>query len=95
MGSENRPYQRRRTRQCHSPASTTFPSRSTAQGPVRVQSHDAHFGHAGGRLHEWLFATRWWQPAVAPQRRAFRSGSSTRRRRSIFHHRNVGFDLNG
>jgi dihydrofolate reductase len=23
------------------------------------QSHDAHFGHAGERLHEWMFATRW------------------------------------
>jgi dihydrofolate reductase len=23
------------------------------------QSRDAHFGHAGGRLHEWMFATRW------------------------------------
>ena len=24
-------------------------------------SHDAYFGHAGERLHEWMFATRWWQ----------------------------------
>jgi dihydrofolate reductase len=24
------------------------------------QSHDAPFGHAGERLHEWMFATRWW-----------------------------------
>jgi dihydrofolate reductase len=23
------------------------------------QSRDAHFGHAGDRLHEWMFATRW------------------------------------
>jgi len=22
------------------------------------QSHDAPFGHAGERLHEWMFATR-------------------------------------
>jgi len=22
--------------------------------------HDAPFGHAGERLHEWMFATRWW-----------------------------------
>jgi hypothetical protein len=22
-------------------------------------SHDAYFGHAGDRLHEWMFATRW------------------------------------
>ncbi|MBF6169854.1 dihydrofolate reductase family protein [Nocardia blacklockiae] len=26
------------------------------------QSRDAHFGHAGERLHEWMFATRWWEP---------------------------------
>jgi dihydrofolate reductase len=24
-------------------------------------SRDAPFGHAGERLHEWMFATRWWQ----------------------------------
>lgn len=23
-------------------------------------SQDAPFGHAGERLHEWMFATRWW-----------------------------------
>jgi dihydrofolate reductase len=26
-------------------------------------SHDAPFGHAGNRLHEWMFATRWWHEA--------------------------------
>jgi dihydrofolate reductase len=24
------------------------------------QSADTPFGHAGDRLHEWMFATRWW-----------------------------------
>lgn len=24
-------------------------------------SQDAPFGHAGERLHEWMFATRWWE----------------------------------
>jgi dihydrofolate reductase len=24
------------------------------------QSAEAHFGHAGDRLHEWMFGTRWW-----------------------------------
>ncbi|WP_335987778.1 dihydrofolate reductase family protein [Glycomyces sp. MUSA5-2] len=24
-------------------------------------SRDAYFGHAGERLHEWMFATRWWE----------------------------------
>ena len=31
-------------------------------GTGEGQSHDAHFGHAGDRLHQWMFATRWWQP---------------------------------
>src|SRR3954465_2449963 len=29
---------------------------ATGEGLTR----DAHFGHAGERLHEWMFATRWW-----------------------------------
>ncbi len=28
-------------------------------GTGEGQSHDAPFGHAGDRLHEWMFATRW------------------------------------
>src|ERR671911_1833754 len=28
------------------------------------QSLDAPFGHAGERLHEWMFATRWWHERV-------------------------------
>jgi hypothetical protein len=24
-------------------------------------SADAPFGHAGERLHEWMFTTRWWK----------------------------------
>ena len=27
-------------------------------------SRDAPFGHAGERLHEWMFATRWWRERV-------------------------------
>ena len=30
-------------------------------GTGEGQSRDLHFGHAGERLHEWMFATRWWQ----------------------------------
>jgi dihydrofolate reductase len=26
------------------------------------QTRDLHFGHAGDRLHQWMFATRFWQP---------------------------------
>ena len=30
----------------------------TGQGLTR----DEPFGHAGDRLHEWMFTTRWWEP---------------------------------
>jgi dihydrofolate reductase len=30
-------------------------------GTGEGQSADDHFGHAGDRLHQWMFATRWWQ----------------------------------
>jgi dihydrofolate reductase len=33
-------------------------------GTGEGQSHDAYFGHAGDRLHQWLFATRWWHTSV-------------------------------
>jgi dihydrofolate reductase len=32
----------------------------TGAGPTL----DAPFGHAGERLHEWMFATRWWRAAA-------------------------------
>jgi len=28
------------------------------------QSRDLHFGHAGDRLHEWMFTTRWWSEMI-------------------------------
>ena len=28
------------------------------------QTRDAPFGHAGQRLHEWMFATKWWHDLV-------------------------------
>jgi hypothetical protein len=31
------------------------------------QSLDAPFGHAGERLHEWMFATRWWSREMLGQ----------------------------
>ena len=34
-------------------------------GTGEGQSHDAHFGHAGDRLHEWMFATGCGSPAAA------------------------------
>ncbi len=30
-------------------------------GTGEPQSREAPFGHAGERLHEWMFATRWWR----------------------------------
>jgi dihydrofolate reductase len=35
-------------------------------GTGEGQSHDAPFGHAGERLHEWMFATRWWRGVDHP-----------------------------
>jgi len=33
-------------------------------GTGEGQSRDAPFGHAGERLHEWMFLTRWWRERV-------------------------------
>ena len=33
-------------------------------GTGEPQSHDAPFGHAGERLHGWMFTTRWWHEMV-------------------------------
>ena len=33
-------------------------------GTGEGRSKDAPFGHAGERLHEWMFATRWWNAMV-------------------------------
>jgi dihydrofolate reductase len=34
-------------------------------GTGEPQSAEAPFGHAGERLHEWMFATRWWASEMA------------------------------
>jgi dihydrofolate reductase len=33
-------------------------------GTGEPQSHDAPFGHAGERLHHWMFTTRYWREMV-------------------------------
>ena len=33
-------------------------------GTGEGQTRDAPFGHAGERLHEWMFVTRWWRQLV-------------------------------
>jgi dihydrofolate reductase len=35
-------------------------------GTGEGQSLEAPFGHAGERLHEWMFATRWWRGGEKP-----------------------------
>src|SRR5215204_5585075 len=35
-------------------------------GTGEGQSADLHFGHAGQRLHEWMFATTWWRKRGDP-----------------------------
>ncbi len=40
------------------------------------QSAEAPFGHAGQRLHEWMFATRFWAQQAAPDRVAHATGSA-------------------
>src|SRR5688500_8935843 len=55
-------------------------------GTGEGQSRDLHFGHAGDRLHEWMFATRWWaarSPAevaasMTPSRGSSSPGSARR-----------------
>ena len=37
-------------------------------GTGEPQSLEAPFGHAGERLHEWMFATRWWRDPDTPGR---------------------------
>jgi hypothetical protein len=31
-------------------------------GTGEGQTRKLHFGHAGERLHEWMFKTNWWTP---------------------------------
>ena len=35
-------------------------------GTGEGQSADAHFGHAGDRLHQWMFNTTWWRGSANP-----------------------------
>ncbi len=38
-------------------------------GTGEPQSADASFGHAGERLHQWMFHSRFWDPAGTAGRR--------------------------
>ena len=35
-------------------------------GTGEGQNAELHFGHAGQRLHEWMFATEWWRARGEP-----------------------------
>ena len=39
----------------------TFPISLDGFGPGEGLSRSEPFGHAGERLHEWMFETRWWR----------------------------------
>src|SRR6266542_3495044 len=44
-------------------------------GTGEPQSREAPFGHAGERLHEWMFTTGWWHEMVG-DRKSTRLNSS-------------------
>ena len=48
-------------------------------GTGEPQSRRAPFGHAGERLHEWMFVTRWWREPDKPGSAAASTTSSPSR----------------
>jgi dihydrofolate reductase len=45
---------------------TSFAISLDGFGTGEPQTRETPFGHAGERLHEWMFATRWWRGADEP-----------------------------
>ncbi|MFC4628333.1 dihydrofolate reductase family protein [Promicromonospora alba] len=45
---------------------TSFAISLDGFGTGEPQTRETPFGHAGERLHEWMFATRWWRGANEP-----------------------------
>ena len=45
---------------------TSFSISLDGFGTGEPQTRETPFGHAGDRLHEWMFATRWWRGADEP-----------------------------
>ena len=45
---------------------TSFAISLDGFGTGEPQTLETPFGHAGERLHEWMFATRWWHGADEP-----------------------------
>lgn len=45
---------------------TSFSISLDGFGTGEPQTRETPFGHAGDRLHEWMFATRWWHGADEP-----------------------------
>lgn len=45
---------------------TSFAISLDGFGTGEPQTRKTPFGHAGERLHEWMFATRWWRGANEP-----------------------------
>src|SRR3954453_11229073 len=83
---DHRPGGRQMTRTRIHNLSISLDGFATGEG----QAPDAPFGHAGERLHEWMFATRFWYEMVGgrggsvgadnafPERHAPGSGAETR-----------------
>jgi dihydrofolate reductase len=66
---DDRPFRPSSTRQKGTPATSLarvqfFSVSLDGFGTGEGLSHDAPFGHAGERLHEWMLATRWWHKMV-------------------------------
>ena len=66
---DDRPFRPSSTRQKGTPATSLarvqfFSVSLDGFGTGEGLSHDAPFGHAGERLHEWMFVTRWWHEMV-------------------------------
>ena len=45
---------------------TSFAISLDGFGTGEPQTRETPFGHAGERLHEWMFATRWWRGGGEP-----------------------------
>ena len=66
---DDRPFRPSSTRRKGTPATSLarvqfFSVSLDGFGTGEGLSHDAPFGHAGDRMHEWMFVTRWWREMV-------------------------------
>src|SRR4051794_38048958 len=60
-------------------------------GTGEGQTRELHFGHAGERLHEWMFTTSWWNEMVGEPGGSRGVGGVCGRR----HGRGIGAEIRG